>query len=187
MFETGQVVYGFTPSFRDNNHVPIVVAFHYDHTDYHGITWPVFSEAYTFGLNMTHTHAFEEQNVFDTREKCVAARDKWYEKWLEEQQLSDEEWVEKEFRKYLNRYFNQETVDKYITQLKTQYNKLYDVEIKIYKGKVWAKKIEPVIPCAPIVKNYWHKETKAEKEARLERQQQYNIEKFGKIYKEVII
>lgn len=87
MFKIGQVVYGITPSLRDNNHVPIATAFHYDHTDYYSITWPVFSKAYSFGLNMTHTHAFEAQNVFDTSPGIAQAMAEQWTEYLKDDNI----------------------------------------------------------------------------------------------------
>lgn len=183
------LIYGFTPGHKNNNGEPYVYAFHYDYVNSHNICWPVWDEAVLhYGIHgEPHCIAFEADNCYLTREEANKARDTWYFNKLKEMCLDDDEWVEWEYRKYLGRYYSLEEVDKYMNKIISTYSDIWHTDIKVYDGKVWAKETKDVGSCIKPLEGHSHKETKAEKEARIKKQIEDNLAKFGTVYKEVII
>lgn len=168
----GQLIYGFTPGHRGEDKRPYVYGFHFDHEDAHGNYWPVGDECilYKDSYGTPHYIAFEKWNCAETREEVTSMRDKWFTDWEAEQRLSDEEWVEKDYRKFLSHKYPPEIVDKYIAALKSKVDELWFTEITFQDGKLWYRVTKPPEPCKPIVENTRHREIRAEKEARLKRQ-----------------
>jgi len=125
---------------------------------------------------------FYVKETFYSYEDCKAYCDAYKAEQNRVNALSDEDWVLEEAKAYLSRYFDSEIVNEYLEKIKAlpDYG---NVELKIRDGVVYYTRWYPANPCRPPASNTRHRETKAEKEARLIKQAEDRQKDFEERYR----
>ena len=117
------------------------------------------------------TYIYEDANVYESIEGCYQERDRKNAEYARIAAMSDEEYNDFDFGRYLSRFFDHWTVQKVIESLH-QFENYGDIEIKVSnsftedgKYRVYWKYFSPAVP-GYQVKWEHGRETKAERERR---------------------